>query len=1332
MKRKLLLAALCVVGALGMRAQTDVTSTYITNADFSSTDGWTTYVSSQYHSEGNGLIGTYVVTNSYTSTTDDTHLATEYCLGVQCRWQTNFVAFQQTKENVTLPAGAYTVTYDVENTNTSTKSATYNNLFYVKVGETTYTDSKTEWMSGSSSWTTHTISFAIEEETTADFMISLGYGTGSNNYASGITPHVYVSHLKMSFAAITRPTAVSIASSLNLTIGGTSTLTPTYTPSDANTDTDITWTTSDETVATVADGVVTAVGPGTATITATTANNISATCAVTVTDVTAAAAPSFYSEVAAGDFYIVNAATGKPLGTLKNGWGTQAALADHGIPFTVALNNGTYTLDSHTYNNSALDHFFNGAWVDQPSTNLYITSLGNGKYSISTVDGSAFVTANVNDNIVANTAPSANSVLAQWYFVSKANLESAMASATTANPVDATFYIQDPDFSRNHILQLVQNGQTTKNPGNETYLWKYTTSNYHFKGGDNGNMCAETYQNGGGKIYQELTGIKNGKYLLKAQAFKNGSGVTSLYANDEKVEVKVLNANGEGTAASMAGASAAFSKGQYQNELEVYVTDGNLTIGIENASSNWACFDNFELYYCGPIIGGEAEELPEAAMAAGKWYYFDVDVDGMYNLMTTTLSDIVYTTDGTVLVENESSVTDNFAQAENATLTAGRYYVKSASEQKFSVTPGAYAYNVGAATLSAADGAYIQTSTYTVTFPAAATNDPDATAALVASATAYVNNSSVALTPVENGFSIDLGTLTENTDYVISIPAGVYGYAEESMNEAINVTLHTPAVFDGEYCLYDATNKLFLGRGAAYGTEAAADKYGIPFNLVTDAAGVSSFNFVDNNQYLFIAPNGVFTDNASTGWVIESTTDGYYVLNKEKSLYLTHASGGFGEYVTTNAEIASATVWTLKTKNERDAIIAAYPNQNIANVITAAGLAPTAQAYMAEHPEITDIKAAATAYVAANYNAVDCTDLIGTATFDGAKGNWTWNEVRGHDNQPAYGTNFCELWNATGSYTQTIDKANLTAGIYKVTVQGYERRCANDAATALKTAGYNVVSTFLSANGEQVRFTDWNDVAGKPTNTGGAVTAFTNGEAKNEVFVYLDGNTDLTLTVKKPNYIWDCWAIFNNFTLTRYEELETANMYVDATAKYATFCAPFDVTIPDGVTAYTVKAPEGNVLTLEEMTATIPANKPVVLYSEVEVDKTFKGVAIDEEKPTNGILVGTYKSKQAPIGSYVLQNQDNVVAFYKVEATAAITVPAFRAYLTYEAPANGANVRGFFFPEAGDATGIAGVEALTSGNYDAIYTAGGVKVESLQKGLNIVVKDGKSYKIFVK
>ena len=1285
MKRKLLFAMLCIVSALGMRAQTDVTSTYITNADFSKTDGWTTYASSQYHSEGNGLIGTYVVTNSYTSTTDDTHLATEYCFGVQCRWQTNYVAYQQTKESATLTAGVYTITYDVENTNTSTTSATYNNLFYVKVGETTYSDTSTEWMSGSSSWTTHSISFILEEETTADFMISLGYGTGSNNYASGNTPHVYISHLAVNYTALTVPTALSLSSSeLALNPTATATLTATYTPADANYKTDITWTTSDASVATVADGVVTAIGAGTATITATTANSVSATCVVTVTDVTPVDAPAFYSEVAAGDFYIVNAATGKYLGG-ANSWGTQASLIEHGIPFTVAIGDGVYTLDSHTYN-SATAHFFNGTYVDQASTDLYITSLGSGKYSISTADGSAFVTANVNDNVVANTAPTANSVLAQWYFVSKANRDQLLTSATSAVPVDATYYIKEANYSRNLRVSYGVSGWT----GDKTYGQDTEAGRP--------NYCAERYHVTT-DVYQTIENIPNGRYVAKVQGF---SDEATFYANDAEVAL-MTNAAGGYTPApnSMATAGQAFTAGYYVNEVTVYVTDNTLKLGIKSTNTGiWTIWDNFELYYYGPTVGGEATEIPmatETAMTAGSWYYFDIPVDGLYNLTTTTLSDIVYTNDATVLIENESSVTATFSQAENETLTAGRYYVKSTTAQSLKVSVGAYAYNVGAATLSTADGGYTQSSTFTVTFPAAATSDPDGAAALVASSTATVNGNTVALTAVENGFSLDLGTLTESSDYVIAIPAGVYGYAGESVNEAISVTLHTPVVFDGEYVLYDATNELFLGRGAAYGTEATADKYGIPFNLVTDATGVSSVEFVDvAGVYLFKAANGIYTDNASTGWKFVETTGGYYLRDADLTYYLTHAAGGYGEYVTTTTSDAAATVWTLKTLAERDAIIAEYSTENINNVITASGVATTADAFAT--------------YLSTNYNAEDLTSVVGTASFAGAVGDWTWTGYgRNQDGQPAYGTGFVEAWNATGAWTQTIDKANLPAGIYKVTIQGYERRKDNDAATALKTAGYNLVSTFLSANGEQVRFTDWNDVAGKPTNTGGAVTAFTNGEATNEVYVYLDGNTDLSLMIRKPNYIWDCWIIWNNVTLTRYEQSEATMKISDA--QYATFIAPFDVTIPDGVTAYTVDGVEanGSTLTMTEVTTTIAANTPVVLFSENTVNETFAGKAIDADDLTEGLLTGVYTDTQATAGTYVLQNNDSKVGFYLVAKGKEPTVGANRAYLTATA-ADGVKAAFFFDSETAIKNVFSGMES------GEIYDIAGRKVSRMNKG----------------
>ena len=70
--------------------------------------------------------------------------------------------------------------------------------------------------------------------------------------------------------------------SLELTEGGTARLTATILPDNA-TNKNVTWSTSDASIATVTDGVVTAVAPGTATITVTTEDGgKTATCAVTV------------------------------------------------------------------------------------------------------------------------------------------------------------------------------------------------------------------------------------------------------------------------------------------------------------------------------------------------------------------------------------------------------------------------------------------------------------------------------------------------------------------------------------------------------------------------------------------------------------------------------------------------------------------------------------------------------------------------------------------------------------------------------------------------------------------------------------------------------------------------------------------------------------------------------------------------------------------------------------------------------------------------------------------------------------------------------------------
>jgi hypothetical protein len=59
-------------------------------------------------------------------------------------------------------------------------------------------------------------------------------------------------------------------------------------------------------------------------------------------------------------------------------------------------------------------------------------------------------------------------------------------------------------------------------------------------------------------------------------------------------------------------------------------------------------------------------------------------------------------------------------------------------------------------------------------------------------------------------------------------------------------------------------------------------------------------------------------------------------------------------------------------------------------------------------------------------------------------------------------------------------------------------------------------------------------------------------------------------------------------------------------------------------------------------------------------------------------------------------------------------------------------VKDIFFP-GDEATAISGIASLTSAGVKGIYNAAGAKVNSLQKGVNIVkTADGKTLKVYVK
>ena len=354
-------------------------------------------------------------------------------------------------------------------------------------------------------------------------------------------------------------------------------------------------------------------------------------------------------------------------------------------------------------------------------------------------------------------------------------------------------------------------------------------------------------------------------------------------------------------------------------------------------------------------------------------------------------------------------------------------------------------------------------------------------------------------------------------DYRNTVPWSGFG-------KFANIKTAEPSVASGEYYLYHAESKRFLARGEHWGACATVDRYGIPFVWTAEEY---SLKFLDSNVDLFETDDSnIYTDNASTGFAFEEVEGGYLLKSQKSNRYLTIVDAAIThDIVNVTNDASAAVVWQLKSKAEHDAIVAGYVEENYMNVIKAAGLTTTAG-------DFVDYLATLT--------AEDKTSAIGTARFNGSAGDWTFTEVRHQDWQPAYGADFCELWQATGSYTQTL--TGLAEGIYKVTVQGFERSGWWDLCVALGEKGYEITTATLSANGEEVNLKSW--LSGKtdennPDNTGQAIAKFNEGKYMNEVYTYVGADGTLTLTVCKPSHVGGNWIVFNNFTLTRYAEGDT-------------------------------------------------------------------------------------------------------------------------------------------------------------------------------------------------
>jgi uncharacterized protein YjdB len=1136
-------------------------------------------------------------------------------------------------------------------------------------------------------------------------------------------------------AEVVVPTSITLnQSAANLLPGSTLALTATVAPEDAL-DKSLTWTSSDETVATVdAQGVVTALAAGTATITATSvaAPSVTATCTVTVAN---AAAPAFYSEIGEGDFYIVNAATGKYLGG-GNDWGTHASIIEHGIPFTAAkISDGVYTLDSHIYNN-ANDHFCNGSYCDQPAANLYIKSVGDGKYSISTADGSNFMTTHAGNTVVEADAANATSAMAQWYFVTKADRDKTLAAASAANPVDATYYIPNASFSRN------------QNTSYNEKRWTVTAANSNLAANEN---CAESYRSTF-NVTQTID-VPNGTYRFRAQGFYRQDGSDNdnkavFFIGDQTIEFPVRT----GTENSMAAARASFDAGLYYTDwVEVTVTDHTLTLGARTENSMlWCIWDNFELEMIGYTPVTEVDATAEAnEIEIGETTQITAEVTpegASFDALTYTSSnEEVATVDenGLVTAVAEGDVVITVA-AENEDVSATVNIAVVAP----AVVPTEITLAVGEETVTQLA---LNENTPSVTL--VATVLPEGVGQAVTFASSDENvvtvNAEGVVTAVAPGEATITVTSVVKNDVVAELPVTVT--FPESVVPATKEVVDGPAVtvatLSQDNLFKNGTfgygNPVYGWKTVGYTTDAVASNFTITAEggavdggayITTNGAGVGSEKTIRKSVAVEVGKKYYFAvytsgkaptaDNFKYNALFkmsDATTEAGVLKQFEwpQGADQTSSEWSKTEFVFT-AETPYVGVrmgWNASSSFDNFVLVEVTDESTIGNVQYALDAIPTANVGTEAFQYSQDAIDAANALVQGEATVEDVVNAYNAVTTV---------------NAPADGQLFnvvltYEGWTYDNKAMTFIANGRADAGLYNIKYKEEANVNLAQAFTFTKVEGSNYKMSQIDADGN-ARYL-----------TSGVIY----GGNASQIRTSTDADQALIVTVI-PTATEGKWNLRNTeanqfigsqddgvFTVDSHidfvlQETQKPSIAINTTAAgWGTTILPFAAEKPADVKVYSCAEMNGTDLVLVEVDA-LEANKPYVI--EGAWNETLTGDAQGTQLTYDeGLLTGVYAQTEAAAGTYVMQKLNGKVAFYKVSEEKPINVPANRAYLTgVDSEAKVLNLGD------GETDGINAIQALIDGDAE-IFNVNGVKQNTLQKGINIIkMGNGETRKIMVK
>ena len=198
---KLCAILFAVLGVTTLKAQTDVTSTYLTNAGFDDESGWITSnvkektvnavpewqgasTGDTWYYGGAIGYGSSLTVNGVTPLTNPSGVAEGGALGISAGWGCTVKYTQE----VTLPAGVYTLTYKAYNANTAATQA--NNYIGFTSSSASYYGTTTSF--AANTWVEESVIFVLTAETTGNISVGMGAisgGSGSNAklFVDGVT-----------------------------------------------------------------------------------------------------------------------------------------------------------------------------------------------------------------------------------------------------------------------------------------------------------------------------------------------------------------------------------------------------------------------------------------------------------------------------------------------------------------------------------------------------------------------------------------------------------------------------------------------------------------------------------------------------------------------------------------------------------------------------------------------------------------------------------------------------------------------------------------------------------------------------------------------------------------------------------------------------------------------------------------------------------------------------------------------------------------------------------------------------------------------------------------